>query len=602
VTPTEALAAVMQVLDGHPTPHALVGADGTLRWASRAWRATLSADSWQACFGAPWRLLDEPLQVAGPDGRRFLVTSVQRALEGGLTLVEGRDVTLEVHRLEALAASEHSFRLMAENVPGALFRYGERADGTSYVDYMSPRCVDLWEVAAEVVMRDASPLWGMVHPDDLPGMAASVKASGQTMSPWFHEWRITTPSGKKKWLQGVGRPAPARDGGVLWNTFILDVTDRKQTEARQQALEAELSRTQRLEALGRLAGGVAHDFNNLLTVILTATQSLHDGAPAGSPERELLGEVVQAAERSAELTRQLLSFGRRQPASPRRIDPSAQVRQLQGLMRRLIPESIALEFSLPPTAPVLVDPTRFEQLVANLILNARDAISGHGTIRVAVSTSALDGRAGVRLEVADDGQGMDAATRARLFEPFFTTKAPGAGTGLGLSIVHAVVEESGGRLFVDSAPGQGAVFTVWFPASEGPVPAVAARPRPVALQGPVLVVEDDLQVRRQVVRTLEAERVPVTAVSTREEALEAVATRTYRVALVDVVLAGSSGPALAHALIERGHEGPLVYMTGYIGDDAARALVEAAEGPLLAKPFTGAQLLDALSRAVDRSS
>ena len=243
----------------------------------------------------------------------------------------------------ALESSERQFRNMAENVPGALFQYVQRSDGSNQVAYMSPGCVALWEVPPEAIEADSSVLWQMVHPDDLPGMAASVAESARTMERWSWEWRITTPSGKAKWLQSNGRPRRIDPDTTAWDTFILDVTERRRTDEEQRLLRAQLRHAQQLEAIGRLAGGLAHDVNNMLTVVMGFAESAMQSLAADSPARQDVAEILSAASSSAGLTRRLLAFARQQPSTPMVFDLADRLEDSAVLLQRLAGGTITIE-------------------------------------------------------------------------------------------------------------------------------------------------------------------------------------------------------------------------------------------------------------------
>lgn len=505
---------------------------------------------------------------------------------------------------DALRASQLSFRRMAENVPGALFRYLQRPDGRSSVIYMSPRCVELWELEPHVIEQDASQLWAMVDPEDRPAMEASVWQSAQTLAPWYWEWRITTPSGRRKWLQGTGRPEALPDGSIVWDSFILDVTERHRYEEEQRRLRAELRRAQQLEALGRLAGGIAHDFNNVLTVILGYGEALAEALGPGHPSQPDIAELVSAARRSAGLTRQLLAFSRRQVSVPVVVDLATRLNEGALLLDRLIGDMVELEYDLAPgTRPVLIDPVQFDQVVTNLVLNARDAMPEGGTIRLRLA----DEGDAVELSVADEGVGMDAETLARIFEPFFSTKAEGTGTGLGLSTVYGIVQQAGGTVTVRSAPGQGSCFTVRLPAASQPASAVPAAeapaPGPAApLAARVLVCEDEPQLRRFVARVLSRAGASVRVAEGPEQALLLASAEPPDLLLTDVVMAGGGGVELVRRLRARLPLVRVLYMTGYLANEQARVALERGTEPLLPKPFSSDQLVAAVRAALARGA
>jgi signal transduction histidine kinase/ActR/RegA family two-component response regulator len=499
--------------------------------------------------------------------------------------------------LRALRETELNFRHLAENVPGALFQYTQFDDGRSQVSYMSPRCLELWEVPPEVIEHDASVLWQMVHPADLPGMVASVQESARTMGPWYWEWRITTPSGARKWLQGSGRPMERGDGWVKWNSFILDVTARVQAEAAARDLRAQLQQAQQLEALGRLAGGIAHDVNNVLTVVMGFAESAMESLPDGTTARDDVAEVISAASRAAALTRQLLMFARRQPAEPVVFDPAERLEEGSLMLQRLLGEDILLEYDIAQGVPtVRLDPAQFDQAVTNLVLNARDAMPQGGRIAVCLRTSG----AWVELSVTDEGVGMDEDTRARIFEPFFSTKALDRGTGLGLPTVHGVVTAAGGEIDVTSAPGAGSVFTIRLPATTAPVQAPvrsdAAAAAADLLPARVLVCEDDGQLRRVLERILRRHGVEVRAAELPAAALALVDDWIPDLLVTDVVTGGGGGVALARDLRARLGPLPVLFITGYVQDELSRHQLDLGRDEILHKPFRIASLFEAVRR------
>jgi signal transduction histidine kinase/integral membrane sensor domain MASE1 len=380
---------------------------------------------------------------------------------------------------------------------------------------------------------------------------------------------------------------------------IVDETDRRR-------LEDQLRQALKMEAIGRLAGGVAHDFNNLLTAIHGFAELHLAEHPPDDPGREDVLEIARAADRAAELTRGLLAFGRRAEVHPEPLDLGDVVRDAAGLLRRLVGENIVVWLDPEPELPsVLADKSHVDQILLNLAANARDAMPAGGVLGIAVRPVILSGafveahrgaHAGnyVLLEVSDTGVGMDEATQAHIFEPFFTTKLPGEGTGLGLASVYGSVKQAGGYIAVESRPGGGSVFRIYLSSIEAakPKPATERAASPAHGLGTetILLVEDEPAVRAFAQRVLEADGYRVIAFGDPAGALDALSRDPGSVdaLITDVVMPTMSGPALAER-IAGAHPGlPILFMSGY----AAGELPPGARPPL-AKPFGAQDLLDA---------
>jgi signal transduction histidine kinase/CheY-like chemotaxis protein len=374
----------------------------------------------------------------------------------------------------------------------------------------------------------------------------------------------------------------------------------------RERLEDQLRHAQRLEAVGKLAGGVAHDFNNLLAVIGGYTGAALERLPAGSPARESIEEVRRASERASDLTRQLLAFGRRQVLVPHVLDLNPVLEGTEKMLRRLIGEDIELATTLGAgLRPVRVDPGQLEQVLVNLVVNARDAMSGGGRITVSTENVEVDAEQArlhheavpgsyVRLRVVDTGRGMDAATQAHLFEPFFTTKPLGKGTGLGLSTVYGIVRQSRGFVGVSSAPGRGTTFDVYLPAVFGEAPVAAAapgpRPRPIIARPgeTVLVAEDEPQLLRLLALRLSAAGFEVLIAGDGQEAIRVLEEHDGGIAalVTDVTMPGLSGVKVAEHFRARRPSAPVVFVSGYaedavLGDlriDALAAFIEKPRG------------------------
>ncbi|HEV3263488.1 MAG TPA: response regulator [Gemmataceae bacterium] len=372
--------------------------------------------------------------------------------------------------------------------------------------------------------------------------------------------------------------------------------------ARVRELEDALSGAQKMEAIGRLAGGVAHDFNNLLTVIITGSEVLLNNLHPDERQSELIQMIKQSGERGASLTRQLLAFSRKQVLAPVVLDLNALIANLEKMLRRLIGEDIDLVTSLDPAlGTVEADPGQVEQVIMNLAVNARDAMPGGGRLTIETRNVELDDARGPKraswrpgpyavLAVSDTGCGMDDATRSRIFEPFFTTKELGKGTGLGLATVYGVVQQSGGRIEVDSEPGQGATFKIYLPRVERPAPAPEPTPPPAASPSgreTVLLVEDEDPVRVMAREILRLNSYTVLEAANGGEALRIgqQCPDPIHLMLTDVVMPQINGPQVAERLAALRPEMKVLYMSGYADGEIVRQHVLEPGMPFLQKPF-----------------
>lgn len=369
--------------------------------------------------------------------------------------------------------------------------------------------------------------------------------------------------------------------------------------------EAHLRQTAKLEAIGRLAGGVAHDFNNLMTAVL-AYADLLGSDPLSAQQQADVAQVKRAAERATALTRQLLAFSRRQVLHPVVVDPTAAIADLAKLLTRVLGEDVELVTELDAAADgVLVDPVQLEQVLLNLAVNAREAMPNGG--RITIATSLLQHAGGddlavgtyVEISVADTGTGIAPETLPHLFEPFFTTKSEG--TGLGLATVYGIIKQSGGEVKVESPPGKGARFRLLLPHARRAASSAAtagASPVSAAVKRRILVVDDERTVLAVAVRLLQAAGHQVVGVTTPAEALHACRAEAYDLVLTDVVMPEMSGPELVERMIQAGCRARFLLMSGYVGDALDRRLPASAHAELLCKPFTAATLHDAVTRAL----
>jgi PAS domain S-box-containing protein len=386
------------------------------------------------------------------------------------------------------------------------------------------------------------------------------------------------------------------------------------THARK--VEDQLRQSQKLEAIGQLAGGVAHDFNNVLAVISMNAELIKSALPESDPVGDDVDEVAAAAQRGARLTRQLLEFSRQQPQNATSVELNAEVIELQKMLSRMIGEDIELSTVLAPSLPTVeADPGQLEQVIMNLVINARDAMPKGGKISIATSMTDLDATRArtlgcepgpyVLLAVADTGTGMDEKTKARIFEPFFTTKEVGKGTGLGLANVFGIVKQSKGAIAVDSALGRGTTFNVYFPAnrtaptrhshSELSLVAPSGAPRTV------LVVEDNEHLRSSLVRLLEAQGFRCFQARNGDTALDFLANSTDAIDLMitDVVMPGMDGRALAASARALRPAVKVLLMSGFPDHPAVKTR---SGEPYLQKPFTSTSLAQAIATAMAASA
>ena len=424
-----------------------------------------------------------------------------------------------------------------------------------------------------------------IHPDDVAGYRDAVAKLRDRGEPLHLEYRVRHENGSWLVLEDEGALLRGERGGADRAVGVLsDVTERK-------ALDAQLRHAQKMEAVGLLAGGVAHDFNNLLLTVQGRAELLLAGLRERGDERRQVEEIQSAAERAAHLTRQLLAFSRRQPLRPRVVDLNALVLDLADMLRRLIGEDVELSLGLDPAlGRVRADPGVLDQVVMNLVVNARDAMPRGGRVMLETANVERRGAPCVALAVRDTGIGMDAQTRARIFEPYFTTKDPGRGTGLGLSTVDGIVRQSGGQIEVESAPGKGSTFRVVLPRVEGEIEAAPPELAAPAVPGggeTLLLVEDDDAARELLVEFFEGRGFDVIAAASGREALHLAEQqeREIRLLFTDLGLADMRGTEVAAALAAKIPDLRIVFVSGYTQETVGDAMGLGGRTAFLHKPF-----------------
>jgi PAS domain S-box-containing protein len=445
-----------------------------------------------------------------------------------------------------------------------------------------------------------------VHPDDRQLVADSMEKALSTGRYGPIEHRIVGSDAAVRWVAASG-VALREPGGKMFRLVgsVQDITERR-------ALEARLLEAQKLESIGRLAGGVAHDFNNLLTIIIGNVDQI-DEATSLEEIRGHIGEIRDAARRSAALTAQLLAFARRQVIELQVVDPNLVITGLDALLRRVLGEQIHLGYSLQARGRIRVDPGQFDQMIMNLVSNARDAMPQGGKLQLSTADVEL-GAPGplsppelvagtyVAFSVADTGQGIPAEALPHVFEPFFTTRS--SGTGLGLATCHGIAKQSGGQLTVHSQLGKGSTFTVYFPlvaeAAREPDTALPSTPQAPTKAERILIVEDEPAVCAVIQRTLERNRYSVFSANTAEEALRLVeASEPFDGLITDLTMPGMGGRELAMLLRRRFPRLKVLYVSGYPENSIAHGGIVDEGHELLQKPFVAADLLARLRRVLD---
>jgi len=455
------------------------------------------------------------------------------------------------------------------------------------------------------------PTWwtDRLHPEDRDPVLAAVP-SILSRDHLAFEYRFRHKDGSYHWIHDEARLT--RDAGgrpvEVFGSWV-DITERK-------GLEMQLLQAQKMEAVGQLAGGVAHDFNNVLTAIAGYAELLREDLPGEDARRGDLEEILRATDRAAALTRQLLAFSRRQVLAPRVLDLNTVVASVDNMLGRLIGADVELRTALAPElGAVRADPGQLEQVIMNLVVNARDAMPRGGKLTIETANAELDESyalehpavvAGpyVMLAVSDSGVGMDAATQARIFEPFFTTKEKGKGTGLGLATVYGIVKQSGGNIWLYSEPGRGTTFKIYLPRVDQPLelptPTPAARETPRGTET-VLLVEDDDAVRALARKMLAAHGYTVLAAPSGADALELAASHAGPIHLLvtDVVLPGISGRELAIRFQSVRPGLKVLYTSGYTDDAVVHHGVLDAGIAFLQKPFTSGALARKVRETLD---
>ncbi|WP_319405319.1 PAS domain S-box protein [uncultured Desulfosarcina sp.] len=522
-----------------------------------------------------------------------------------------RDITERKRMEQKLLESEERYRLLTQNsLTGIYIHVG------GLVKFVNRRFAEMLAYSPEEIV--GRQYWDFVHPEDRE-MVKSVslaRARGEQAPPEY-EFRHQSKDGKTLWVHNL--PTIINYQGqtaTMGNLAFID--DRKRAEKERVKLEAQFHQAQKMESVGRLAGGVAHDYNNMLSVIIGYTELALEKMASTEPIYGDLQEIYAAARRAEEITRQLLAFARQQTIAPTVLDLNTTLEGMLKMLRRLIGEDIHLTWLPHPDLwPVKMDPSQLDQILANLCVNARDAITYGGKISVETRNVTLDGAycAGhrgfvpgdfVMLAVSDDGCGIDREKQEKIFEPFFTTKEVGKGTGLGLATVYGIVKQNNGFINVYSEPGTGTTFKIYLPRYDGMITDAMeekTKPIPKGRGEWVLVVEDNDSVLKLAEKMLTGLGYTVLTAKNRGEAMDLVKRHTQQIQLliVDVVMPEMNGRELTNQILGLCPNVQALFMSGYTADVIAHHGVLEEGVNFIQKPFTTHGIASAVRKVLDES-
>ncbi len=520
-----------------------------------------------------------------------------------------RDVSESRRAEQQLRESEERYRMLAEN-PYELI---SELDAEGRFVYVSPNFDTILGYSPEDLLgRDA---FQLLPTDDRAEIEQLFRDVVRAESSFHAPFRIRHRDGSYRWLDSTARAYRTAQDQVMAVLISRDITERRRSADALRQSEDRLRQAQKMEAIGRLAGGVAHDFNNLLTAIIGYCDLLLEELGGEHPGREDAEEILKAADRAGGLTRQLLAFSRRQVLQPRVLDLNSLVADIDRMLRRLIGEDIELRTVLDgELEPVKADPGQLEQVILNLVVNARDAMPRGGRITLITANeevpeadpteeNAVPPGAWVTLRVSDTGTGMDPATLSRIFDPFFTTKPTGEGTGLGLSTVIGIVSQSGGHMRVQSRIAEGTTFTIYLPCADEMASEFSGFAPPAELRGSetILLVEDAAPVRKLVERFLVRQGYTVLEANSGVAALRHCKRHPgpIQLLLTDVILPRMGGHDIAQRVQDLRPDIRVIYMSGFTDDSLSKHGVLAEDVVLLEKPFTPGALLSTVRSVMD---
>jgi PAS domain S-box-containing protein len=548
------------------------------------------------------------LHLRRPNGTQvFAEVNITQMPDGGI-LYACRDLSQREEAEKARAQAEAKYRTLVEQVNAISYIAEIGISGQWH--YVSPQVESILGYTPEEWLSIANTWAELIHPDDLPTVSAAEEVSARG-EPFQAEYRIKRKDGREVWLSDTGVVVQGSNSHPVMEGIIVDITERK-------VLETQLQQSRKMEAVGRLAGGIAHDFNNLLTIITGYTDLALSRASVPLDLRNDIERIENAAGRAAALVRQLLAFSRKQVLQPKTLDLNAIVVNIERLLRRLIGDHIEMTTSVQDDlGKVKADPAQIEQVIMNLVVNARDAMPDGGRILIETCNIELDsnyvldhasvkpGRY-VMLAVSDTGVGMDAGTMAHIFEPFYTTKDSGRGTGLGLSTVYGIVKQSGGYVWVYSELGKGSTFKVYLPRVDECAEHEELKPLSISEQrgSEVILLVEDEEAVRDLVRTIlggHGYEVLVARDPAHAQSLAKHFSGEIHLLLTDVVMPGLSGRELADRIMETRPGIRVLYMSGYTENVVTSGGLLEQGLAFLQKPFSPSVLVRRIREVLTRT-
>jgi PAS domain S-box-containing protein len=533
--------------------------------------------------------------------------------DGPVMMGVGIDITERKRAEEEREKTERSYQLLVKNIPAVVYK--GYVDGA--VEFFDNKIQAVIGYSMEDFASGKLKWTELIHPEDAAAAKRSLLQALRGEREYVREYRVKRLDGQYAWVQERSQIVCHEDGRIDYISGVLfDVRERKRSEEEKEKLEAQFSQAQKMEAIGRLAGGVAHDFNNMLSVILGYSELALRKLQPIDPIYKELKAVQEAANRSADLTRQLLAFSRKQTISPRVVDLNEQTRAMERLLTRIIGEDINLTLNLSPGLwPVYMDPAQLDQIVANLAVNSRDAMPEGGKLMVETANTIVDAdfcksHGGltpgdfVMLAVTDTGCGVDRETLDHVFEPFFTTKPEGKGTGLGLATVYGIAKQNNGFVYIYSELGRGTTVKVYLPRYVGHEAAVPAPPKEGSPAGgweTILLVEDESQIRQLAKTILETLGYRVLEASSPGEAIVLCEKhpRSIHLLLTDMVMPNMNGKELEGKIRAMMPRVRTLFMSGYTGDVIAQHGVFDETVHFLPKPFSVRSLAEKVRQVLD---